>query len=375
MAFGDRILAQARQHSIQLEGVAAAELRNRINEYLPPSFGARQMLEAYSRYARLGTNSNTEYQGFRSTFTETKGLSHLVFSQVIANNIQSERYAVPKTMFKVEDADLTIRGAVRALQTTGMWKARFTIPEALVESLKKKSLSRFEKIHGDKIEAMLTHKGDDRPPQVKSNFDWVTTFEEMYEISADPLLLTIVHQYMGVPPIFDTPVIFLNSTAQVNEKGLSDTAQLYHHDLHRLQFVKLFMYLTDVDAESGPHAMIQGTHRSRPDVMWADGRRTDDEVKKAGILDKEARITGKAGTLFLVDTSALHKGVHPTEKARLLAQVQYSNSLFGKPLPTTTRILNEARSSKKEDADTQAAAAIVKKYAEKIGIRFMQAMI
>lgn len=374
MAFGDRILAQARLSSMQLEGLAAAELRNQINEYLPPSFGARQMLDAYEKYAQTGITSNTDYQLFRSTFTETQGLSHQVFSSVLAKHIPNEKYSPAASMFNVEDPDNVVKSAVRALRVNGMWKARFLIPDDKVQSLKESSLQRFTSVHGDEIKAMLEGEGGCKP-QVKSSYGWVTTFEEMYEISADPLLLSIIQQYLGVPPIFDTPVVFLNSAAPVDAKGLSDTAQLYHHDLHRLQFVKLFMYLTDVDDESGPHAMIPGTHRARPTAMWADGRRTDDAVKASGLLDQEVRITGKAGTLFLVDTSALHKGVHPTKNARLLAQVQYTNSLFGKPVPPSTRILAQSRGEKRDDADTKAAASIVKRYAEKVGVRFMQGMI
>lgn len=374
MAFGDRILTQARLSSLQLEGLAASELRSRINEYLPPSFGVRQMMEAYTAYSLNGKVSNADYMNFRETFTETKGLSHQVFSRVLAKHIPLEKYVPADTMFQVNDVEDVVRGAVRSLQVKGMWKARFTVPDEKVASLKAKSLSRFEQAHGDMISAMLLGS-EGCQPQVKSSYSWVTTFNEMYEISADPLLLSIIQQYMGVPPIFDTPVIFLNSAAPLDDKGLSDTAQLYHHDLHRLQFVKLFVYLTDVDADSGPHAMIPGTHRARPDAMWADGRRTDEAVSKSGLLDKEVRITGKSGTLFLVDTSALHKGVHPNNNARLLAQVQYTNSLFGKSTPSSTRILTQARGEMRDDPDTAAAAAIVKRYAEKVGVRFMQGMI
>ena len=374
MAVGDKILAQARLSSIQLEGLAAAELRDQIDSYLPPSYGARQMVEAFSGYTRAGTNSQDAYYNFRSTFTETRGVSHQVFSKVLASHIRAEKHPLTRSMFQVEDAAATIRAAVRSMNVNGMWKARFLVPDNLVQSLKEKTLARFEQRHGDKIQAML----DGAPgcePQVKSNYDWVTTFEEMYEISSDPLLLSIVQDYIGVPPIFDTPVVFLNSTAPLDDRGLSDTAQLYHHDLHRLQFVKLFIYLTDVDAGSGPHAMIPGTHRSRPDHMWSDGRHSDEKVAKSGLLDGEVRITGKAGTLFMVDTTALHKGVHPVDRSRLLAQVQYSNSMFGKPVTPALRVLHQSRTAEKDNEDIQTAAALVKKYAEKSGVRFMQSMI
>ena len=121
--------------------------------------------------------------------------------------------------------------------------------------------------------------------------------------------------------------------------------------------------------------MIPGTHRSRPDHMWSDGRHSDEKVAKSGLLDGEVRITGKAGTLFMVDTTALHKGVHPVDRSRLLAQVQYSNSMFGKPVTPALRVLHQSRTAEKDNEDIQTAAALVKKYAEKSGVRFMQSMI
>lgn len=372
MAFGDRILVQARNYSVQVEGLAAAELNRNLGEYLPPNYAVRKMADAYGGYARRRTNTNDEYLLLRQTFTETRSKSHQVFSSVIADHVPSEKYALSRSMFQIEDQATTIRGAVRSLQKTGMWKAKFSIPPAMVESLRDKVLTRMETIHGDKLTKIL-EGSPEAPPQIKSNFSWITSFSEMYEVAADPLLLTIVHQYMGVPPIFDVPVAFVNSNVPVSAKDLSDTAQLYHHDMYRLGFVKLFMYLTDVGPKDGPHAMIPGTHRERPDALWADGRHTDEKVAEHGLLDQEARITGPSGTLFLVDTSALHKGVHPEENYRVLAQVQYANSLYGHPIADAGRPFTAARKS--DDPDVLAAADLVKTYAEKVGVRFMQGMI
>ncbi|MFT4954806.1 MAG: hypothetical protein ACI8U3_001180 [Brevundimonas sp.] len=372
MAFGDRILVQARNSSVQIEGLAAAELNRNLGDYLPPNYNVRKMAEAYGRYARTRSNTHDEYMLLRSTFTETKSKSHQVFSSVLASHVPTEKYALNRSLFQGDDHNEIIRGAVRSLQKKGMWKARFRVPPEIVESLKGKILGRMTDIHGDVIERMMTG-APDAPLQIKSNFKWITSFEEMYQIASDPLLLTIVHRYMGVPPIFDVPVSFINSVAPSSEKGLSDTAQLYHHDMYRLGFVKLFIYLTDVGPGSGPHTMIPGTHRERPDALWADGRHTDESVAAHGLLDKEARITGPAGTVFLVDTSALHKGSHPTEEARLIAQVQYANSLFGHPIPEAERPFTAARKS--DDPEIQEAGVLVKKYAERTGVRFMQGLI
>lgn len=223
---------------------------------------------------------------------------------------------------------------------------------------------------GDEVEKSM-HGKPGAKPQLKSNSRWLSGVEEMYQISADPALLEIVQRYMGVPPIFNTPVAFLNSQVKVDtERGLSDLAQLYHHDMHRLGFVKLFIYLTDVDLNAGPHTLLSGTHRERPPELWKDGRHTDEAVEKAGIMGQEEKIVGPAGTVFLVDTSALHKGCHPVDNSRLMAQVQYVNSLFGKPIAASDHKIETAQTTKVEDIHL--AASHVRKYAEQAGVRFMQ---
>jgi hypothetical protein len=196
----------------------------------------------------------------------------------------------------------------------------------------------------------------------------------MYKISADPLLLSIVQTYLGVPPIFNTPICFISSSAKPKTaKELSDNAQLHYHDMHRLGFVKVFVYLTDVDEKSGPHTLIRGSHRSRPAPLWADGRHSDDTIANHKLDAREVRISGKAGTVFLVDTSALHKGLRPEAGHRIMAQIQYANSLFGRPLAKSDHKIELVLTSNSKDMEK--AAVLVRKYAKRSGVRFMQNLI
>ena len=91
---------------------------------------------------------------------------------------------------------------------------------------------------------------------------------------------------------------------------------------------------------------------------------------QAGVKKDEVSISGKAGTVFLVDTSAYHKGAHPKSDYRIMAQVQYTNSLFGKPIAASDHKVERAMKSKNEVL--QDAAALIRKYAERTGVRFMQ---
>jgi hypothetical protein len=400
-AYPDRLLIEARDDSVRLEKIAVQDLRQNIDGYLVPNWRTRRLVEGYARYVETGQNDNDEYLNLRAAFTETLGKSNKVFSDVIATHIPNKKYDMSDTLFgdylpnaaagkpavdandttinmvngedgedqTSEGWDKVIHGAVRHLELHGYWKSKINIPDRMVESLKKKTLGKLVEDHGNKVDAILAGKPG-APLQIKGDSRWCATFEELYELSSDPFLLSIVQAYMGAPPIFQSPIAFLNSYSKVtSEKQLSDTAQLYHHDMHRLSFVKLFIYLTDVELGSGPHTLIKGTHRKRPDALWADGRHTDETVTKAGLIKNEVKITGKQGTIFLVDTSALHKGAHPETESRLMAQVQYTNSLFGRPLASSDHKIEKAKS---KNADIQLAADHVRKYAARSGIRFMQ---
>ncbi len=370
----DKLLVEARDYSHRLEAAAAQDLSLNLEHYLEPSWTVRKVLEGYERYAKTGLNDELTYMRFREAFTETQGRSNRVFSNVISDHIGKTDYDYSQTIFGDDvDAENTVKTGLYHLKHYGFYKTKLQVPSEMVKSLKDKILTGMEGDHGSDVEKAIQGT-DDAPLQIKGKHGWLATFDEMYRISGDPILLAMVQEYMGVPPIFNTPVAFLNSArANVTQKELSATAQLYHHDLHRLQFVKLFIYLTDVDMDSGPHTLIKGTHRDRPREMWADGRHTDEAITKSGLIDDEVNIVGPAGTVFLVDTSALHKGANPTSRHRLMAQVQYTNSLFGRPWPESERKISVAAKSK--NAAVNSAADLVRTHALRSGVRFMQNFI
>ncbi len=367
----DKLLVEARDFSVRLESIAAQDLSMNLENYIEPSWTVRKVLEGYNRYAKTGINDEATYLRFREAFSETEGRSNRVFSNVLADHVGKTEYDYSQTMFGDDiDAANTVKTGLYHLKNHGFYKTKLRVPAKIVESLKNKILNGMEKDNGENVEKAISGT-DDAPLQIKGKHGWLSTFDEMYEISGDPILLALVQEYMGVPPIYNTPVAFLNSARKIqSQRELSDTAQLYHHDLHRLQFVKLFIYLTDVDMDSGPHTLIPGTHRKRPSNMWADGRHTDEAVTAAGLMDDEVNIVGPAGTVFLVDTSALHKGANPISKHRLMAQVQYTNSLFGRPWPESERKVSVAATS--ENTTVNLAADLVRKHAQRSGVRFMQ---
>ncbi|ARQ75129.1 hypothetical protein B6D87_13275 [Pseudomonas fragi] len=99
-------------------------------------------------------------------------------------------------------------------------------------------------------------------------------------------------------------------------------AENFHRDVDDLRFIKLFIYLTDVDEESGPHAFVPQSHRH---MGYRKIRRySDTEIKSEFGDDGIKYFMGSKGTAFLENTFGLHKGQLPSNKRRLLFQAQYS---------------------------------------------------
>jgi hypothetical protein len=145
---------------------------------------------------------------------------------------------------------------------------------------------------------------------------------------ADRSLFQIASRYLGMSPVQDLVAMWWSTPA--GEGASAAAAQQFHFDLDRLSFVKVFVFLTDVDQTTGPHEYVRGSHRSTPQELRRDRRHSDGEVLRA-FHDDVVSIEGLRGTIFLADTRGLHKGRHLERGHRLVFQTEYATSLFGAP--------------------------------------------
>lgn len=170
---------------------------------------------------------------------------------------------------------------------------------------------------------------------------------DIYKIIAkDHLLNTVAQLYLGSPPLIDIVTAWrLLPPKEYRDEDLSSNALMYHIDLDRFNFLKLFVYLSDVDEGSGPHRYVPKTHLvNLPTEVKEDRRYSDLEISELGL--NSLNIIGKYGTVILADTHCLHKGSVPIEKHRDIFQVEYCLSLFGAPYP---RYVNKANNSPLRD--------------------------
>ena len=170
--------------------------------------------------------------------------------------------------------------------------------------------------------------------------------EDIQGLLADETLLTFAHHYLKKTPKADVLSMWWHTNFKLEPD--SEAAQFYHFDMDRIKWLKIFIYLTDVGPNDGPHAFISGSHKSGgiPTQFLDRGyvRLSDNDVQSYYGKSQEVIFTAPRGSVIIEDTRGLHKGteIKAGGKSRLLLQLQFSNSLFGAQKPTAklTKITN-----------------------------------
>lgn len=139
------------------------------------------------------------------------------------------------------------------------------------------------------------------------------------QIANNPVLIQTVSKLFSCKPILD----YVGCWWSYPGKSMAEEQQFFHRDLDSLQFIKCFIYLTDVDESSGPHIYVKGSH----ELQWkvkSGLRISDKEVSDCFESSNVVTFTGNAGTCFLENTFGVHKGQLPVTTPRLVLQFIYA---------------------------------------------------
>jgi len=150
-------------------------------------------------------------------------------------------------------------------------------------------------------------------------------------------VLRVAKGYLGVRPFLRAIELWWDRPTP----GGAKETQLWHKDGDDVLNVKIFLYLNDVDDESGPFCFIPRTHPlgSRGHLIPghdAAGRSTDEQMASIIPASDWQICAARAGAVILCDTCGYHKGLKPTRKERLLFMAQYTSKT--PQYPRTLRI-------------------------------------
>jgi hypothetical protein len=173
---------------------------------------------------------------------------------------------------------------------------------------------------GDYIMRLL---GKDQPPLGEDNL-WL-------RIGISDRVLDVVNSYFGMWSKLTYVDLWYTPPAQEGVKRVS--SQRWHRDYNDAHLVKIFIYLDDVDEETGPLDYVPAsTPGGEYENEWPWRPVSNDlyppQDKFEERIPKSAQIslTGPAGSMAFCNTSGFHRGGYVTgSKPRVMAVYNYSS--------------------------------------------------
>jgi hypothetical protein len=246
------------------------------------------------------------------------------------------------------------------------------LPDEMCERLLAFAVSTKARIRPmDDIRSLTKREGlyqRGRPEAARYDFktEDVINLPDVQRLMADPSLLWVAQSYLGTTPLIDVTSMWWHTA--FSDQPDAEAGQFYHFDMDRIKWLKLFIYLTDVEAANGPHCFIEGSHRTGgiPSALLARGyaRIRDSDVFDHYVKATEVQFVAPRGTVIAEDTRGLHKGLEVRRGDRLMLQLQFSDSLFGAPYaPSCFRTLIPEMAGM-----VKAYPAVYKSYAQNAGV-------
>jgi hypothetical protein len=145
-------------------------------------------------------------------------------------------------------------------------------------------------------------------------------------IAHDPQIVEVARRYLGTEPIlFTTQLYWSRPTAEydasvdIAEQELH--TERFHYDVADFKALSVFIYLTDIEAECGPHVVIPATHKGISLARIFRRYLSDAEAyRRYG--DRIKVITAPRGFGFFEDLTCYHKRAK-TKKVRLMLSLHY----------------------------------------------------
>jgi len=207
--------------------------------------------------------------------------------------------------------------------------------------------------HTDKVPTPLAEAKQAHSQAVHHIEDFMEC-PHLLETISSPFVLNLVGNYFGVIPTVSSPNLLWSFAG--NKKGM---AQNFHRDWDGFRHLVMFVYLTDVQKDSGAHEFIKRTHSYEYVSAKVEGQDSRENalqiedlfcpyhdapslsLEQLNILfegDAEV-IEGPAGTAFIRNPFAFHRGIRPRIKDRCVIWTRFSGYHNGNAHNTSSEIL------------------------------------
>jgi hypothetical protein len=166
--------------------------------------------------------------------------------------------------------------------------------------------------------------------------------EAVDRICRNAKLVEITREYLGAEPILWLTLLKWSFPFSDNRAGFYPTTYRnpteydihnFHYDFLDFKSLTLFVYLTDIDSDSGAHMVIEATHNNKR-LKDIKNLTLDEEVAQEKFGARIKVILGKKGTAFFEETTAYHR-VGVCKSRRLILSIDYVLQRKAPPLKRT----------------------------------------
>jgi hypothetical protein len=140
-------------------------------------------------------------------------------------------------------------------------------------------------------------------------------------------LLDIANSYVGMWSKLEYVDLWYTPPVAADQRKSS---QRWHRDFNDRHLLKAFLYLVDVDEDTGPFEYVPGSAPGGDlDSLWpwkplGDNYPPEDELAQK-TAERAVSFTAPKGTIIFCNTAGFHRGGFAKSKPRVLATVTYSS--------------------------------------------------
>jgi len=217
--------------------------------------------------------------------------------------------------------------AQESLSDLGYWICPIKVPDSSLQEFYSKAKeellsSRSVGDVSEPIEELALTWNED---MVNLDTQWVTEQSLALDLASSPSVLKIAASYIGAEPRLSFPESWFSFPVQTIKKT---SAKNWHWDCDGIKWLKVFVYLNDVDSLNGPHAFVATSHRNWK-INNKSSRVADEEITQAYGSDKVQIFEAPKGTVIFEDTRGFHRGTPRIKGHRLVLQIQFHMDGFG----------------------------------------------
>jgi hypothetical protein len=150
-----------------------------------------------------------------------------------------------------------------------------------------------------------------------------------FRLCASRRLVDLANAYLGMWSKLEYVDVWYSVPQAVDAERVA--SQRWHRDYDDQHLLKAFLYLVDVDEDTGPFEYVPGSARGGPYAgAWpwrplGENYPSQEELAERVPTDAVKTFTAPRGTIIFCNTSGFHRGGFTKAKPRVLATVTYSS--------------------------------------------------